>query len=170
MVGSFESELIFFISGSGDATDEMVTNSLVGAPDISVEHSRSKALFQGRFCSPEDCSTWKMSDFVELEEFLWIILKEMKLVRQLLRSISWLQQMAEVVRWSGNELYQAESLWCFLGKGFHWCSQVLNDVDWSWYFVNILKTKILKMMNTWVLFLKVSLKIYADVIARSQSK
>ena len=59
MVGSLESDSIVTISGSGQATEEIVMISLAGASDSSVDMSVSVVLFLGGLCSLDDYSTRK---------------------------------------------------------------------------------------------------------------
>ena len=57
IVGSFESESIVTISGSGDAIDDIDIISRVPWPDISVELRTIGVIGLGRFASLDDCST-----------------------------------------------------------------------------------------------------------------
>ena len=61
IVGSFESELIVTICGSGDAMDDFDISYRVSLPDISVELRTIGVFGLGRLGSFDDCSTKKHS-------------------------------------------------------------------------------------------------------------
>ena len=64
------------ICGSGDAILEMVKISFVGALESPVQFSISRVFFLCALCSPEDCFTQKMSDFVEFKELFCFFLNK----------------------------------------------------------------------------------------------
>ena len=63
---------------AGDATVEMVIFYLVCVPESSVDLRISWVLFRFGLCTPDNCSTQKKSESVELKELLLLIFKEMK--------------------------------------------------------------------------------------------